>query len=127
MKPSKNPEKLYKEAIKMEQSGMSSLDIPIDLKNDSKSIVFKIGAFAAGIVAVFFIGWMITFPKMNKKRMLVAKVQISEISAPSTLINKNGELMPVERFNATVNSMNTSNSTIQRFNKKVQKFNQSNS
>lgn len=125
MKPKKNPEELYKHAIANARHSIEELDVSVQLKS-SKINPARIGAIMTGLAAVLILGWMLIQPRITQHKIDEIHANVAEISTPPGLINGEGEIISVERFNQKVKSISASNETIQRFNSKLKKFSKSN-
>lgn len=126
MKPQLNPDQLYKAALKLEQQALKEQEVQLKLKEPKPFDLAKVSRIITGIAAVFMLGWLIVNPRIEQHKMEKLQKKLAVNNTRTELINAQGTIKSVDRFNGCIKNITGSNETIQRFNKKVEKFNKSN-
>lgn len=126
MKPLENPNNLYEKAIQLEHKALQKVDVEIHLKNGSRKKLWAISGVAAGLAAIFLVGWIVIYPEMEQKELSITQSEISKTPSSKQVKIKPEELNPLQRFNSSAKQVSISNNAIRRFNSKLKKFNKSN-
>lgn len=126
MKQQLNPEEIYKTALKLEQKAINKENIPLKLNKSGAIQLPKISTILTAVAAVFIFGWILIQPRIEQRKIAQLQAKVEQSAISSELINSEGALKPVVRFNSSIQSLSKSNETIQNFNSKMKKFNKSN-